>query len=179
MDLDDKQRGVLKGIGTGLGATIGAIGGALATGHGGILVDVGPYSRLEFWGGHALAVTLVLVAFVGALAGHRFFTPEDIDGGAGAGGTEDARIQQAILQNTLEQSVIWLAVSLAWAVRMPVWTMAVIPATAMLFVVGRLLFRKGYRKGAPGRALGFALTFYPSVAMAILLVVEASGLAFQ
>jgi hypothetical protein len=29
---------------------------------------------------------------------------------------------------------------------------------------------RGYRAGAPSRALGFALTFYPSVLMLVLVV---------
>jgi uncharacterized membrane protein YecN with MAPEG domain len=40
---------------------------------------------------------------------------------------------------------------------------AVIDALVILFAVGRLLFWIGYRRGAAGRAFGFALTFYPSV----------------
>jgi hypothetical protein len=32
-----------------------------------------------------------------------------------------------------------------------------------LFLLGRVLFIGGYRKGAGGRALGFGLTFYPTL----------------
>jgi len=35
-------------------------------------------------------------------------------------------------------------------------------AAAMLFLRGRALFWRGYARGAPVHALGFALTFYPS-----------------
>lgn len=177
--LDKKRQGVLAGMATGLAATLGGIGGALATGHSGILLDVGPSSRIEFWAGFALGVVLTLVALIGALARYRFFHDEDIDGGGPHVGSNEARRQQVVIQNTLEQTVIWMVVSLAWAVRMPVWTMAVIPVTALFFVLGRMLFSQGYGKGAAGRALGFALTFYPSVAMALLLGVEMTGLAFR
>lgn len=34
----------------------------------------------------------------------------------------------------------------------------------MLFSIGRWLFAAGYARGAGARALGFALTFYPTVA---------------
>jgi hypothetical protein len=44
---------------------------------------------------------------------------------------------------------------------------AVIAALVCLFAAGRLLFWAGYRRGAKGRAFGFALTFYPS-ALALL-----------
>ena len=38
-----------------------------------------------------------------------------------------------------------------------------LPAAAFLFAIGRMLFIVGYRRGATGRSLGFALTFYPTV----------------
>ena len=40
---------------------------------------------------------------------------------------------------------------------------------AMLFVIGRVLFWRGYASGAPHRALGFALTFYPQVVMLVVI----------
>lgn len=173
---DNTQRRVIAGMAAGAAATIGGIGGALVAGHDGLLVNVGPYSRIAFWTGFSVPVTMTLMAFVGDLARHRFFTPHDIDGGNDSPG---ARARQAVLQNTLEQVVIWSLLSLAWTVRMPVWTLAVIPVSSLLFVAGRYLFSRGYRRGAGGRALGFALTFYPSVLMAVLLLIEVSGLAFQ
>ena len=39
---------------------------------------------------------------------------------------------------------------------------------AACFTAGRLLFWTGYRDGAEARALGFALTFYPSVAALLM-----------
>jgi hypothetical protein len=41
-----------------------------------------------------------------------------------------------------------------------------------LFSAGRLLFWMGYQHGAPRRALGFGLTFYPTIAA--LLITSAS-----
>ena len=40
---------------------------------------------------------------------------------------------------------------------------------ATLFVIGRVLFWRGYASGAPARALGFALTFYPQVVMLVVI----------
>ena len=42
-----------------------------------------------------------------------------------------------------------------------------IPAAALLFLIGRLLFFRAYEHGAAFRAVGFALTFYASVLMLI------------
>ena len=53
---------------------------------------------------------------------------------------------------------------------MPQTWQAAVPAAAILFFVGRVLFWRGYAHGASARALGFALTFYPSVAMLLLVV---------
>jgi uncharacterized membrane protein YecN with MAPEG domain len=39
-----------------------------------------------------------------------------------------------------------------------------------MFFVGRLLFIRGYADGAPARALGFALTFYPTQLMLIAVL---------
>jgi len=39
-----------------------------------------------------------------------------------------------------------------------------------MFLVGRLFFFAGYANGAPARAYGFGLTFYPTVLLLLLLV---------
>ena len=100
---------------------------------------------------------------VARLAKHRFFTPEDIDGSALTPGTDRARLLQALLQNTLEQAVLAIPVYFCGAVVLPgSWLGAVFAAAAMFFV-GRICFFAGYAGGAPSRAYGFALTFYPTV----------------
>ena len=58
-----------------------------------------------------------------------------------------------------------------WAITMPLTWISVVPAAAILFVCGRILFVRGYSGGAPSRALGFTLTFLPSVLMAVVVVV--------
>ena len=115
-------------------------------------------------------IALWLAISVGLLARHRFFTPEDIDGGGLTHGSETANILQATLQNTLEQTVLALPVHLAWAILLPVSWSSAIPAAVVLFLCGRVLFVRGYRGGAPSRAIGFALTFYPSVLMLMFVV---------
>ena len=46
----------------------------------------------------------------------------------------------------------------------PVWRFKW-AAAALLFLIGRILFSRGYERGASARAVGFGLTFYPSVLM--------------
>jgi hypothetical protein len=48
---------------------------------------------------------------------------------------------------------------------MPLKWLGVIPAAALLFVLGRILFMAGYERGAGERATGFGLTAYPSFGM--------------
>ncbi len=76
-----------------------------------------------------------------------------------------------MLQNTLEQTLLALTVHLIWVVVMPLSWIAAVPAAAIMFFSGRLLFIHGYSKEAPSRALGFALTFYSSVIMLLTIIV--------
>jgi uncharacterized membrane protein YecN with MAPEG domain len=48
-----------------------------------------------------------------------------------------------------------------------------VPMAALLFVVGRISFFAGYAHGAPSRAFGFALTFYPTALMLVATLVVA------
>lgn len=138
-------------------------------------------ARLSAWLTCDLAVALWLTVAVGRLARHRFFSDDDIDGALGPG-TVRADILQSLVQNTLEQTVLA-------AVAYGVWLLVPRPdapiATAWIavgcFSVGRLLFFLGYGRGAAARALGFALTFYPTVglllASTIRLLAPSPGLS--
>ena len=111
-----------------------------------------------------------LFVCIARLAKHRFFTPEDIHGSALTGGTDKAQLLQTLLQNTLEQSCLALPIYVATAIVAPASLLHLVPAAAVMFLVGRLFFFAGYAKGAPSRAYGFALTFYPTVLLLLLLL---------
>jgi uncharacterized membrane protein YecN with MAPEG domain len=168
--LTEKQRGVLRGMVAGLLITLIAVTLAVLAPPLSLL----PHQELTAALVQALKWDVLVVACLAAniamLARHRFFTPADIDGGGLSPGTSDAQLLQSILQNTLEQAVLALSVHLIWAAAMPRTWQAAVPVAATLFVFGRLLFWKGYARGAPQRALGFALTFYPSVFMLLLVL---------
>ena len=170
MDHTAKQRGVVNGIVVGVTVTLVVILGAIYAGPMALSLEATSGERIAF----ALSVDAIIALWLGIsialLARHRFFSPEDIDGGGLTHGSETAKILQATLQNTLEQSVLAVLVHLSWAVLMPVHWISVIPAAAVLFLCGRVLFLRGYRGGAPTRALGFALTFCPSVLMLLIVV---------
>jgi uncharacterized membrane protein YecN with MAPEG domain len=173
MALTIKQRGVLKGIIAGAAITLVVIVGAILIGPMPLSPDAPTGERLAFAIWADAFIALWLATSIGMLARHRFFTPEDIDGGGLSVGSETANVLQSTLQNTLEQSVVAVLAHLAWSILMPVSWISAIPAAVFLFVCGRVLFARGYRGGAPSRAVGFALTFYPSVLMLILVIVTA------
>ena len=170
MALTDKQRGVLKGMTIGAATSLVVIIAAILLGPALLSPEASAGERLAFALKADAFLALWLGVSIGLLARHRFFTPADIDGGGLSQGSETAKVLQATLQNTLEQTVLAVLVHLAWATLMPVSWMAAIPAAAILFLSGRVLFIRGYRGGAPSRAVGFALTFYPSVLMLVMVI---------
>jgi hypothetical protein len=144
-------------------------------------VASGPEGRLPLWLGCAAVAGFCLLLSVGRLAGHRFFTPEDIDGGGMSGNTPRAALLQALIQNTLEQTVLAIIAWGAWLWLGPPDRGGLVIVFALAFAVGRLLFFAGYSRGAPFRALGFTLCFYPTVALYLMLsprIVETIGGAF-
>ena len=130
-----------------------------------------PDTRLAWALQRALLPTLTVMVAVARVANRRFCTPEDIDGAGLTAGTSQARLYCAILQNTLEQVVLAFAAYAIWAVVVPYNWLRPIPVAAMYFVAGRVLFARGYAKGAAGRAMGFGLTAYPTFGMLATLAV--------
>ena len=129
--------------------------------------------RLELAALAALAPIISLLFCIARLAKHRFATPQDIQASALAPGTERARLLQAMLQNTLEQTVLAVPLYFAASLLFPPKLLAIVACGATLFIVGRILFFRGYANGAAARAVGFGLTFYPSVALLFLVIAHA------
>jgi hypothetical protein len=121
--------------------------------------------RLRLLGLCALVPAVSLAFAIARLASYRFRSPQDIDGSGLEPGSDRAHLLQALLQNTLEQATLALGVYAAWALIAPARGVALLPVAALLFVLGRSLFFRGYAGGAAARALGFALTFYPTLVL--------------
>lgn len=173
MGLTIKQRGVLKGMIAGATVTVVVMGGAILAGPSLLSPEASIGERIAFALRNDVFISLWLGISIALLARHRFFTPEDIDGGGLTHGTETAHILQATLQNTLEQTVLAVLAHCMWAIVMPLSWISAIPAATVLFLCGRVLFLRGYRGGAPARAIGFSLTFYPTVFMLIGVTIGA------
>jgi hypothetical protein len=174
VELTEKQRGVVRGvIPAALLSLVGLCGVSLLIPPSVLPVDE-PGARLAWALQWSLLAILTLMVAIGRVANLRFYTPEDIDGAGLTDGTPQARLHRAILQNTLEQAVLAVAAYAIWAVVMPHSWLRSIAVAALLFVAGRLLFARGYTRGAPGRALGFGLTAYPTFGMLATVAVVLS-----
>ncbi|TYC52627.1 MAPEG family protein [Rhodobacterales bacterium] len=134
------------------------------------LPDAAATARLAFAGRCLLVLSFWLLISIGSLARHRFFTPADIDGSGLTAGTQDAKVLQAVLQNTLEQSILAALVYLSFAVLAPAALLGALPAAVVLFSCGRILFWRGYAQGAAARSAGFAMTFYSTAVLFIACV---------
>ncbi len=161
-----EQRGVAIGMASALLLTMVVLGlVALAT-HG--RSEPAFQQRLQ----DALRIDLLVILWVAAgianVARLRFFSAKDIAGSGAQQASDQVRIANAILENSFEQAVLAIVTHLIVAATFAGST-PLIAALACLFAVGRLLFWTGYKRGASGRAFGFALTFYPSV-LALLAV---------
>jgi len=158
------QNGVARGIGIGLGLTIAAAILGYSRSTTAILE-----SRLTTLGIAALVLGLWLAAAIGDVARRRFTSAGAI---GGSDGDPRVDIANAILRNTAEQALLALV---AYSALTLVSDYARVPVAlfAACFTAGRLLFWTGYRDGAEARALGFALTFYPSVAALLMAAIAA------
>jgi hypothetical protein len=95
MALTVKQRGVLKGIIAGAAITLVVILGAILVGPMALPAEASAGERLAFAIRADAFIALWLGISVGLLARHRFFTPEDIDGGGLSRGSETASVLQS------------------------------------------------------------------------------------
>jgi len=169
VELSEKQKGVVRGVIPAAASAVLAMCGVT------FLIPVSalpvdePAARLAWGLQWAVLPILTLMISVMRVANHRFSTPEDIDGSGLTIGTSRILVLRAILQNTLEQSLLAVAAYSIWAAVMPHSWLRAIPVAAALFVVGRILFASGYERGAAGRATGFGLTAYPTFGMLALL----------
>lgn len=169
MPLSSEQAGVARGMGLGLGLTIAGFALPFVWGRFPDLPPTGE-GRLTLWAAASVTVAFWVMVAVARLARFRFYSPQDIAGGASEGATPHARMLQAMLQNTLEQAFLAVVAYGAW-ITLSDPRMGALPGLfAVFFSVGRILFFRGYARGAASRALGFALTFYPSLGLIVAML---------
>jgi len=130
-------------------------------------------ARLAFVARWLLLPGLALFAGIALVANQRFFVADAIDGGE----SENRLIEIARRYNlnTLEQTVLAAIAWLGLALALPHAQLRLIPAMAVSFLIGRVLFFAGYMIAPAGRALGLGLTAYPSFAALIWLAWRMMG----
>lgn len=170
MSLTEKQFGVLKRIIVGLSIALCIVGLGSYMNPFGYNETFEPINKLHIAILCCLVPTFFLAVSIGRLAKHRFLTPEDIDGGGLSAGTPQAKLLQSLLQNTIEQALLASLVYCAWAAVMPTTWLSTVPIAAIAFGAGRILFFSGYNRGAAARAIGFTLSFYPSLIMLFTMI---------
>jgi hypothetical protein len=137
----------------------------------GLVPDLPLAERLAFVLRADLLVFLWLVACVQAVASGRFRSAADIGGSARSEPSPRIAVRCAVLQNSLEQTVLVMGSHLVLATVLRSSEMVLIPTFVALFVVGRIAFALGYARGRTGRAFGMALTATPIFAGYSLAVV--------
>jgi len=130
-------------------------------------------ARLAFAARWLLLPGLTLLAGIVA-AGRRGFYPDAIDG-TPTPQNHGLEINLRYNRNTLEQTVL---AAIAWtglALALPHDRLALIPAMAALFAVGRVTFWIGYLLHPLARAFGMVLTALPTLAAYAWLAWRAVG----
>lgn len=168
MELSGKQKGVVRGVVPAALLTVAGFCSALLIPASALPVEE-PGARIGWALSWSLLPVLAFMISIMRVANYRFSSPEDIDGSGLTVGTSRVLVLRAILQNTLEQAVLAIVTYAIWAAIMPLKWLRAIPIAALLFVAGRILFARGYERGAPGRAMGFGLTAYPTFGMLVTL----------
>lgn len=128
-------------------------------------------SRLVFAAKWLLVPGFCLLAGIALAANRRFFSADGIDG-TRAPASAALEINLRYNQNTLEQLML---AAVAWpvlAVLLPAHQLGLIPVLAAFFAAGRIAFWIGYLIAPWARAFGFALTFYPTVALYVWLAIR-------
>ncbi|MCH8552294.1 MAG: MAPEG family protein [Natronospirillum sp.] len=135
--------------------------------------------RLAFAAQVSSIILFCLLVAVGMVSTGRRFSAEDIGGAAAGPPSERLAIKSAFLQNTLEQAVLAVGFYLAFAALVSGPWLSVLPVSAACFVVGRVLFYRGYVRGVEGRAFGMTLTMMPVIlgypAVFVLMILNALG----
>jgi hypothetical protein len=139
---------------------------------------VGGYSLVQHLGWFAawssdrvLALTLLppaisVVMGIGWAARTRYFV-QNIDGSAPTIGTP-LDITLRYTTNTVEQAVLFLISVLIFLGASPQMSQGLLPIMGLWFLISRGLFWVGYAKAPQLRAVGFASTFHPTVALLLL-----------
>jgi uncharacterized membrane protein YecN with MAPEG domain len=120
--------------------------------------DMAVADRLAYALRADLLVFLWLAGCIRTVASIRFRSDEDRPGSAYGSPSARLAVPTAVLQNSLEQTVLAIGAHLVLATVLTGAEMVLLPVLVVLYLLGRVLFAVGYAKGAGARAFGMALT---------------------
>ena len=120
--------------------------------------------RLAFGVQAGVPHLLCLVVAIRLVSKGRYESAADIGGAAAGPPSPVLAVKAAFLQNTIEQAFVGVWCQLVLASVADGAVLALLPASGLLFAVGRVLFYRRYAGGAGARALGMAMTVLPSLA---------------
>ncbi len=161
MTLSADQRGIVINGGVALALTIAALvtgyvlipPGAL-----GLEADMGVAERLAYVLKWDLLILLWLAGCVRVVSSGRFNSVADIRGSAFSPPSTAIAVKSAVLQNSLEQSVLAIGVHLALATLLAGAELRLVPLLVAVYLFGRVTFALGYAKGPAARAFGMTVT---------------------
>lgn len=123
----------------------------------------------------SLAYTLILPALslvmgIGWAARTRFFQ-QDIDGSDPDAGTP-LDITRRYIQNTTEQLLVFTIAAICFSTLLPDISPSILPVFGLWFFMARMMFWIGYIISPMGRAIGFASTFHPTIALLVFALLK-------
>jgi hypothetical protein len=127
--------------------------------------------RIAFAAQASVVVLLCVVVAIAMVSTARRFSPADIGGAAARPPSDKLAIYVAFLNNTVEQALIAVGLYFALATLVSGAWLSLIPVGVLLFVLGRILFLRGYAQGVEGRSLGMTLTMTPTIFGYVLVLV--------
>ncbi|WP_313003944.1 MAPEG family protein [Brevundimonas sp.] len=126
--------------------------------------DMATADRLAYALQANLPVFLWLAGCLRVVASLRFRSDADRPGSAYAAPSARLAVPAAVLQNSLEQTVLAVGAHLVLATVLRGEEMVLLPVLVALYLVGRVFFALGYARGAAARAFGMALTGASTIA---------------
>lgn len=177
MPFDEEQSGIIAWSGAAILLTTAVLGAGclwMPPGLFGLSDTMATGDRIAFALKWDLPVFLWLAGCVRAVASQRFREPADRKGAAYGEPTPQLAVRAAILQNSLEQTVIAVGAHLTLSAVLRGPELVLIPLLVLLYLVGRIAFGARYSRGAVARSFGMSLTgatAIASYAIAIGLIV--------
>lgn len=174
MALDKEQKGIVGRSALAILVTVAVLGagyGWLPAGLFSLNDTMTAGDRIAFALKADVPIFLWLAACLRVVASGRIRVPTDRKGAAYGKPSPGLAIRIAILQNSLEQTVLAVGANLALVAVLHGSEPILIPLSVLLYLGGRASFAVSYSRGAVARSFGMALTAGPIIAGYIIAAV--------